>query len=115
MIFTAHHADLIRQGRKTQTRRTLLDSSGKPRREYLVGHVYAVQPGRGQPAVAHIEITDTWRQQVADVTPADALAEGYLSTFEFWAALDSVNGRVIPAWEVVQVYEFRLVEEVGRG
>jgi hypothetical protein len=115
MIFTEHHADLIRQGVKRRTTRTLLDSSGKPRREYLVGHVYAVQPGRGQPAVARIEIEDTWREQACQITPADALAEGYGSVFEYRAALDSVNGRRIPEDEVVRVYEFGLVGEADRG
>lgn len=44
---------------------------------YIIGHTYAVQPGRGKPAVARIRITEIRREKLMNISHADAQAEGY--------------------------------------
>ena len=58
--------------------------------KYEVGRKYAVQPGRGQKAVARIQITDIRREDVRDISDADVKAEGFADKKEFllvWASM----------------------------
>lgn len=94
MIFQHTH-ELVLSGDKTQTRRLVKPGdelhswwendrvgfrkavqmdSGRIRWE--VGRTYAVQPGRGQKAIARIRITDIRREPLQAITEAEAEAEG---------------------------------------
>lgn len=44
--------------------------------KWQVGRTYAVQPGRGKPAVGRIRITAIRQERLQDITPQDAAAEG---------------------------------------
>jgi len=109
VTFSPEHVAMILAGRKTETRRL-----GMTPPRYRVGHVYAVQPGRGRAAVGHIRILDLDRQMVREVSNLQARAEGYDSVFEFWSALNTVNGREVRADEWVTAYKFELEEETTR-
>lgn len=50
---------------------------------YNVGQTYAVQPGRGKPAVARIRITDIRCEDVREISAEDAKAEGFESVTHF--------------------------------
>lgn len=100
MIFQ-HTIDKVLSGEKTQTRRIV-----KPGEEfypadmgdaaavmhkgfsayrlvYEVGRTYAIQPGRGKPAVARMRITDIRREDVREISWEDADAEGFVSATHF--------------------------------
>jgi len=68
MIFSQTWEKVL-SGEKTQTRRLR-------RGPYKVGHVYAVQPGRGKRAVGHIKIKRIWREGIYRIAPEDIAAEG---------------------------------------
>ena len=112
MIFAATHQQVLR-GAKTQTRRLLrpyprrLPARPAPRIggqqpappkwpgkhhhdgqawracPVTVGRSYAVQPGRGQHALARIQVTDTRVEPLGHITPADAQREGFRTTTAF--------------------------------
>jgi len=91
---------MIVEGRKTQTRRLVKPGeytwmsipgavTGKPPNlsysevcrengsvRFAVGKTYAVQPGRGKPAVARIRITDIRRERLRNISPLDCALEG---------------------------------------
>lgn len=46
-------------------------------RKYQIGHTYAVQPGRGQKAIARIEITRIRCEDVRTISWEDLKAEGF--------------------------------------
>ena len=79
MIFKPELVRLVMQGKKTATRRL---ANGAPCR-YEPGNDYAVQPGRGKPAVGRIMVLDVDRQLLGDLTFKDALAEGFRTTADF--------------------------------
>lgn len=111
MIFQ-HTIDKVLSGEKTQTRRIvklnhhalniwrtelgddlrvgmlgdgnrigIVQSSGRDMWRVLSD--YAVQPGRGKPAVARIRITNIRQEDVRGITPEDARAEGFVSSTHF--------------------------------
>lgn len=43
---------------------------------YIIGHTYAVQPGRGKPAVARVRITAIRQERLQNISVDDAYAEG---------------------------------------
>ena len=43
---------------------------------YIVGRTYAVQPGRGKPAIGRIRITAIRQERLQEIDPRDAAAEG---------------------------------------
>lgn len=45
---------------------------------YIIGHTYAVQPGRGKPAVARIRITEIRREKLMNISEDDAADEGVI-------------------------------------
>ena len=107
MIFQ-HTWEKVLNGEKTQTRRIvkpgdeffpeeLGDVASVMHRDYSayrlvyeVGKIYAVQPGRGKPAVARIQITDIRREDVRNISNDDVRAEGYRHVRDFlhvWASM----------------------------
>jgi hypothetical protein len=62
------------------------------RRQWRQLGVYAVQPGRGKPAVGAFQILAIRREQPSVITPADAWAEGFRSRDDFLAVYTSMNG-----------------------
>lgn len=120
MIFQ-HTWEKVLSGEKTQTRRIvkphdyinrwhlngdddctineILTPRKKPtkyetsRNVYLLGKTYAVQPGRGQKAIAHIEITDIRHEDVRCISDEDARAEGFDSPLDFLAKWTQMHDR----------------------
>lgn len=98
MIFQ-HTYELVCAGTKTQTRRIQkpwqalmrFDRSGEPfvydtrtgRVVYQAGKTYAVQSGRGQPAIGRIYIEDISSQDVREISDADVRAEGFAFKEDF--------------------------------
>ena len=105
MIFTPEHVQMIVEGLKTQTRRVVKSGEElrqwdvdtpmvyyvddgwcghegpgpacyPGRVKWVVGRTYAVQPGRGKPAVARIRITDIRREHLQNISPLDCALEG---------------------------------------
>ena len=107
-------------GRKTVTRRPAVE--GKPCR-YQVGGgpggTYAVQPGRGKPAVARIRIVsleiENWPFASGKRSfKPEAEAEGFENYAAFREAYAKMNGRealASPCWRI----KFELVEEAPTG
>lgn len=83
MIFRPELVRLIRQGRKTQTRRPTRND--EPCR-YKRGKSYAVQPGRGKPATCRIYVDHVRQERLGDIAFTDARAEGFPTTDDFKAA-----------------------------
>lgn len=83
---------LVVDGTKTQTRRikkkdehfedgrvfTFDTYSFKERTRWEVGKTYAVQSGRGKPAIGRIRITGIREQDVREISDADVCAEGFV-------------------------------------
>lgn len=82
MIFRPQLARMVREGRKTQTRRLVDDR--QPCR-YSPGRVYPVQPGRGKRAIARVQVVDVARQQLGEITERAARAEGFTGRGQFFA------------------------------
>jgi len=64
------------------------------RARFQVGKNYAVQPGRGKPAVARIRITNIRKQDVRDISEEDVKAEGFESRLDFLAKWSQMHDRV---------------------
>lgn len=75
MIFRPGLVRLIAAGKKTATRRVV--KPGEERCAYRIGRSYAVQIGRGKPAVLRVVIAAVEPQRLGDLTYDDARAEGY--------------------------------------
>lgn len=94
MIFQ-HTIDKVLSGEKTQTRRIVKPTHGitghaegtiityKSIGLWSFGNTYAVQPGRGKPAVARIRVTGLRREDVRSISHTDALAEGFDNKYYF--------------------------------
>ena len=87
MIFKPELVEKILAGEKTMTRRPVkrvltADEDGNEWTNvaicrYRVGYTYAVQPGWGQKGVARIKVTSVRRERWQDISPEDAVAEGF--------------------------------------
>ena len=118
MIF-AYTVDKVVEGIKSQTRRLIkpneqLDANQQRvislnnRTVYEVGKSYAVQPGRGKKAVARIRLTGIRCETVANISDADAHAEGFLSRQAFIHTWYSIHGKTASLQQPVWVLEFEL-------
>lgn len=98
MIFGKTLVKPVLEGRKTQTRR--LVKPGELECYYRPGRKYAVQSGRGKPAIARITVLDVRRQRLGDLTFDDARAEGFRSRDAFFAYWTDLHGHVDQDLEV---------------
>lgn len=73
-----------------------------------IGQTRAVQPGRGQKAVARIRITAIRREDVRQISDEDVKAEGFASRADFLRLWEQMHGQHYDAW----VLTFELVTEV---
>jgi hypothetical protein len=103
LIFTKEHAQAVLEGRKTQTRRLVkpgeilialpgtgvwvekepagdsvlvppLRPSGRVR--WRRGGIYAIQDGRGRPALGRFQLMAIRRERLQEITVGDAIREG---------------------------------------
>lgn len=102
MIFSPRMLALVLAGTKTQTRR-------KPTTHYQVGRSYAIQPGRGEPAVGRVLVKAVHAERLGDICDVDARAEGFSGRRDFLDYWQELHGEVDLAQEVT-VVEFALVE-----
>jgi len=116
MIFSkSDHIQQIISGTKTQTRR--------PSDRYQIGKTYAIQPGRGKPAIpeGRILITDKWMEtrvlgvggnvilislsSFDEISPEDAQAEGGYTPEEY----EKLYEEMYPGWLVRYAYVFKFI------
>lgn len=103
----------ILRGQKTQTRRVvklneshggdsgpnghidIINVYGGGRLKWEVEQTYAIVPKRGSPAISfyRIRLTSIRKEQLQDITDADAKAEGVQSVEEYRALWESINGK----------------------
>jgi len=151
--------EMILAGKKTQTRRLVQEGehcldgrsvsktwmhrvlgttqhrSWVPYRpKWVVGHTYAIQPGRGKKAVGQIRLIAIRRERLREITAEDAMAEGiHLVPEGYWesefrlgwfaspraafAALwDSIHRKTGTQWAdnpLVWVLEFEVIDAKG--
>ena len=103
-LFKRRHIRMIRQGRKTQTRRT-------HKRTWKVGRIYAVRDNWFGKPLDHIKIIRKFRQKLGEISPEDVKKEGFNSLEDFRRAWEEINGK--GSWnpeQIVMVYEFKYVK-----
>jgi hypothetical protein len=110
-------------GEKTMTRRLIAPNDtvvaganghiqailSNGRDKFRVGKTYAVQPARGKPQVARIEVLRLGRGSVSAISEQDARAEGFPSCEAFlneWRKIHGDTKMNADVW----VIEFRLVK-----
>jgi hypothetical protein len=117
MIF-AHTLDKVLAGQKRQTRRlvkpgeTFEEAAGTVKQNrrtlYQIGKTYAVQPNRGKPSAARIQLNGLRKETVAAIMDADAKAEGFDSRDEFISTWKHIHGKMADLQREVWVLEFTL-------
>lgn len=123
MIFKPGLVEKIIAGKKTMTRRAVkagetacvlnLERTATrfvPGCRYVPGRDYAVQKGRGGVEVARIKIELVRLELLGEITPTDAIAEGFKTTDHFFAYWERLHGQVDseqPVWAMA----FKLVLE----
>lgn len=106
MIFEPAVVDMIRQGKKTMTRRPVARAEAICR--YHIDRTYSIQPGRGQAATGHVTIVAEPRaEKLGDITRKDARKEGYKTTQDFQRHFVELHGHWTPDLHV-WVIEFAL-------
>jgi hypothetical protein len=120
MIFT-HTLDKVLSGKKSQTRRLIKAdehlergtrvTNGNNRIIYQVGRTYAVQPKRGEKAVARILLTGLRRETVQTISNKDAIAEGFNSREDFIKMWHVIHGNHADLTAEVWVLEFQLLND----
>jgi len=106
--FKPHLLAKVLSGEKTQTRRiakaneTWADESctavvqshnNRTRTKWSVDHTYAVAPGRSKHGQGFIELIALYLERAADISEADARAEGFETVADFLATWDTINGK----------------------
>jgi len=93
VIFKPELVDLIKQGKKTMTRRPV--KPGERQCRYRDRGVYALQPGRGQHADGKITIIAVPRiEHLGEISIKDARREGFTNVMEFLAYWRGLYGSV---------------------
>jgi uncharacterized protein YqfB (UPF0267 family) len=81
MIFKPELVELIKQGKKTMTRRPV--KPGEKECRYKPNHAYALQPGRGKRGDEKITIVAVRQQRLDDISEKDAKREGFANKQAF--------------------------------
>lgn len=124
MIFKPGLLERILAGKKTMTRRPVkpgelaceLDLARTTTRfvagcRYVPGRDYAVRAGKTAPGIGRIRITAVRLEHLGDITPQDAIAEGFKRTDEFFAHWQQLHGAV-EREQWVWAISFDLVREM---
>lgn len=101
-LFKRKHIELIKQGRKTQTRRV-------HKAEWKIGRCYTIRDRYFTKGEGQIMVTRKFKQRLGDVSEVDVRKEGYHNLAEFQKAWEEIHGE--GSWnptQVVTVYEFIL-------
>jgi len=118
MVFRSDLAEKVLAGEKTVTRRLCSENPRSPwwrdRCALRPGRTFAVQPGRGKPAIAHAQAIAVDREPLGRLSDDEARREGFAT-----AAATRSSGRLsrsmAPAILAALVWrvELELVGEVG--
>jgi hypothetical protein len=107
MMFRPELAELVMTGEKTVTRRLVSENPRSPwyreRCALRVGETYAIQPGRGKPAIGRAVITAVTRERLGVIDEAEARREGFAGVLEFEAAFAGLNHGYDPDDEVWRI------------
>lgn len=113
MNFRPELAAKVMAGEKTVTRRLVSTNPGSPWYEdgckLVVGHDYAICPGRGKRAIGRVRIVDARFKRLGFLTDSEARAEGFANREQFESAWTAINGAYDPHALVWRV-EFVVVE-----
>lgn len=94
MIFQPDAILLIRERRKTQTRRPV--KPGETRCRYHTGRIYSAQPGRGKPGEIKITIMSVRQERLGDITQQDVQREGFRFAGQFRDRWTELHGHFDP-------------------
>ncbi|HNR58662.1 MAG TPA: ASCH domain-containing protein [Methanothrix sp.] len=87
ILFQPEHVEMIRTGRKTQTRRLWK----RPRAK--VGSIQLIKTQMISPLnFGSVEVMNVYHEPLGSMTDADAKAEGYDTLEEFRAVWERING-----------------------
>ena len=108
ILFKEPSVQLILRGEKTQARKLWARARAKEGAEHLL---YRRPPMTGEKPFAKILVTRVWKQRIGDMTPEEALAEGWPDTdawIEQFIEGRKFNGPI----EDVEVYalEFHVID-----
>lgn len=96
IMFRPELAAKVMDGTKTVTRRLCSDNPRSPWwREACAlkpGKDYAVQPGRGKPAIGRAVVVSIRREPLGRITEAEARREGFATLAEFVGTFGNING-----------------------
>jgi hypothetical protein len=124
VIFKPGLIEKILAGKKTMTRRPVRDVHALachfdphrtttrfvPGMPYVPGRDYAIKPGRVAAGVARVKIIGLQLELLGEISPTDAVAEGFKRTDDFFAYWERLYGRV-DREQWVWVISFELVRE----
>lgn len=100
-------AAAVMAGTKTVTRRVVSDNPRSPWYRgacaLVVGRDYAVQPGRGVPAIGRAVVTSVDRQRLGYLSDAEARAEGFADAAAFEETFAALHGTYDPDVKVWRV------------
>lgn len=111
MIFAPDMVDEILAGRKMVTRRPYKGVDCR----YVPGRTYAVQPGRGQKAVARIRIVDVDLQALGHIDNNDAKREGFPDKGAFMSYWRTLYHGQFFRGQLVWRIEFEVVSRSPEG
>lgn len=119
LTFRPELAAAVVAGTKTVTRRLCRDNPRSPWwREacaFRPGREYAIQPGRGKPAIGRAVVVSVERQPLGRLTDAEARREGFEDRSHFEDAWGVINRRYDPTAEVWRLELRALPLDGGQG
>ena len=105
-LFKRRHIHKIREGRKTQTRRT-------HKHTWKLGKTYSIRASYFGKPEGHIKITKKFKQKLGEISPEDVKKEGFNSLEEFREAWIEINGNWNPE-QIITAYEFKLLKNMEK-
>lgn len=99
IMFRPELAEKVMSGEKTVTRRLASDNPRSPwwrgACKFQPGRDYAIQPGRGIPAIGRATVVSVRLERLGDIDGREAEREGFRDLTEFVCAFTAINGRYI--------------------